>query len=86
MKNYKNNFFSRKGHFANCLLIRQQLLSDPGFGHIHLCKIGCTKWLVFMKKNTFFNVLSFFVFGNFIISQNKSIFVTLLTWVNCILT
>ena len=39
-----------------------------------------------MKKNTFFNVLSFFVFGNFIISQNKSIFVTLLTWVNCILT
>ena len=34
IKNYKNNFFSRKGHFANCLQIRQQLLSDPGFGHL----------------------------------------------------
>ena len=29
------NFFSRKGHCTNCLQIRQQLLSDPGFGHIH---------------------------------------------------
>ena len=34
LKIYKNNFFSRKGHCTNCLQIRQQLLSDPGFGHI----------------------------------------------------
>ena len=54
-----------RGHCTNCLQIRQQLLSDPGFGHIHLCKIGCTKWLVFMKKNTFFNVLSFFCLWKF---------------------
>ena len=33
---YKNNFFSRKGHCTNCLQIRQQLLSDPGFGHLRI--------------------------------------------------
>ena len=31
---YANNIFSRKDHCNCCLQVRQQLLSDPGFGHI----------------------------------------------------
>ena len=62
LKIYKKTISPRKGHFTNCLQIRQQLLSDPGFGHIHIiaqpsaicknCKIAHLSSLTAYKKLT----------------------------------
>ncbi len=34
LKNIKINYSPKLGHFANCLFFRQQMLSDPEFGHL----------------------------------------------------
>ncbi len=47
IKNYKNNFFSRKSHCTNCLQIRQQLLSTPVLGQLHFTM----RWIFTNQKD-----------------------------------